>query len=346
MRAVKLASPGKIELVDVPVPEISDTEVLVKVAGAGLCHSDLHILHQDENWPFFGTTMGHETSGHIESVGSAVADVAVGDPVLVRAVWSCGSCRSCSAGRENACSVAGSRTMFPLTPGIGADGGWAEFIRVSARHVDSLAGLDVVSSAPLADAGLTPMHAINSTRHRLTDDATVVVIGVGGLGHLALQILAATSKARIIAVDVDAAKLDLARSRGAAMAIDAGSDVAAQVLDVTDQFGADVIYDFVGVQSTLDLARGAIAPEGAIRVVGLGGGSFPFNASLEGEVLPWGVDVQRPYGGAAVDQQEVLDLARAGRIEVETVTYPLEDAQRAIDDLEAGKISGRAILVP
>lgn len=346
MRAVKLVGPGRIEVQDVPVPEISDRDVLVKVAGAGLCHSDLHIVHQDESWPFFGTTMGHETSGHIHAVGADVTDLAVGDPVLVRAVWSCGGCRPCRAGRENACLVAGSRTMFPLTPGIGADGGMAEFIRVAAQHVDRIDGLDVVSAAPLADAALTPMHAINSTRDLLDDDATAVVIGVGGLGHMALQILGATAKTKVIAVDSDAAKLELALSKGADTVIDASANVAEQILDLTEGHGADVVYDFVGVQSTVDLATAVVAPSGALRLVGLGGGSFPFNASLEGEVLPWGVNVQRPYGGTASDQADVLAMASSRQIGVNVVTYPLDDAQRAFDDLEAGRISGRAVLVP
>ncbi len=346
MRAVKLVGPGRIEIQEVPIPEISDTEVLVKVAGAGLCHSDLHILHQDENWPFFGTTMGHETAGWVHVVGDAVTDLAVGDAVLVRAVWSCGECRPCRAGRENACAVNGSRTMFPLTPGIGADGGMAEYIKVSSKHADKIDGLDVVSAAPLADAALTPMHAINSTRDLLADDATVVVIGVGGLGHMALQILASTTKAKVIAVDSAPARLDLARSKGAAVAIDASTEVVAHVLEMTDEYGVDVVFDFVGTQPTIDLATSVVAPYGAVRVVGLGGGSFPFNASLEGEVLPWGVNVQRPYGGAGADQADVLNLARSGAIGVETVIYPLDDVQRAFDDLEAGRISGRAILVP
>ncbi len=346
MRAVRLVSAGRIEIHDVPIPEISEGEVLVKVAGAGLCHSDLHILHQDENWPFFGTTMGHETSGHIHAVGSDVTEVAIGDPVLVRAVWSCGGCRPCRAGRENACAVAGSRTMFPLTPGIGADGGMAEFIKVSAQHVDRIDGLDVASAAPLADAALTPMHAINSTRDLLADDATAVVIGVGGLGHMALQILGATAKTAVIAIDSDPAKLELASKKGAAVVIDAADKAAEQILEITGGYGADVVYDFVGVQPTIDLATAVVAPAGAIRIVGLGGGSFPFNASLEGEVLPWGVNVQRPYGGTASDQAEVLSMARVGDIGVETVRYDLDDVQRAFDDLEAGRISGRAVLVP
>lgn len=346
MRAVKLVSPGRIEIHEVPLPEISETEILVKVAGAGLCHSDLHILHQDETWPFFGKTMGHETSGYVHAVGAAVAGLSVGEPVLVRAVWACGGCRPCRLGRENACAVNGSRTMFPLTPGIAADGGMADFMKVEAQHVDRIDGLDVTRAAPLADAALTPMHAIASTMDLLDDEATAVVIGVGGLGHVALQILGAMAKSRRIAVDADPAKLELAAGRGAEVVINAAGDVAEQILDLTDGYGVDAVFDFVGIQETVELATAVVAPAGAVRLVGLGGGSFPFNASLEGEVLPWGVNVQRPYGGTASDQAAVLDLARAGDIAVETATYPLDEAQRAFDDLEAGRIPGRAVLVP
>ena len=345
MRALKLVGPGRIEIQEVPIPEISESEVLVKVVGAGLCHSDLHILHQDENWPFFGTTMGHETAGYVTAVGESVTDLEVGDPVLVRAIWSCGVCGPCLAGRDNACAVSGSRTMFPLTPGIGADGGMAEYIKVAAQHADKIEGIDVASAAPLADAALTPMHAINSTRNLLADDATVVVIGVGGLGHVALQILTAITKARVIAVDTNSAKLDLALSKGATVAIDAAG-AAEAILGLTDGYGAEVVYDFVGTQSTVDLSIAVVAPSGAVRIVGLGGGSFPFNASLEGEVLPWGVNVQRPFGGTGADQADVLTMVRSSEIKVETVTYALDDAQRAFDDLEAGRISGRAVLLP
>ncbi|TSD94067.1 NAD(P)-dependent alcohol dehydrogenase [Skermania sp. ID1734] len=346
MKALKLVAPGKIELRDVPVPKISDNEVLVRIAAAGLCHSDLHILHQDDSWPFFGTTMGHETAGFVESAGAGVNGIKPGDAVLVRAVWSCGTCRSCRNGRGNACSINGSRTQFPLTPGLAVDGGMAEFIKVDARHLNGIGALDPVAAAPLADAGLTPMHVINTVRARLADDATVVVIGIGGLGHVALQILAAVSNSQIIAIDADATRVNHATSYGADLALLAGEDAATRILAETDGFGADIVIDFVGVQPTIDLARQIVAPEGAIRIVGLGGGSFPFNASLEGEVLPWGVNVQRPYGGTEVDQTEVLQLADDGKVAVQTDTYPLADAQRAFDDLANGKLKGRAVLIP
>ncbi|HEY1973677.1 MAG TPA: alcohol dehydrogenase catalytic domain-containing protein, partial [Pseudonocardia sp.] len=128
MRAVKLVSPGTISLEQVEVPEPGPGEVLVRIAGAGLCHSDLHVLQQGEDWPFFGGTLGHEGSGWVETVGTGVDGFAKGEAVIVMVVWGCGQCRPCARGRENACAVNGTRTTFPTTPGLGPDGAMAEYM--------------------------------------------------------------------------------------------------------------------------------------------------------------------------------------------------------------------------
>jgi propanol-preferring alcohol dehydrogenase len=156
-----------------------------------------------------GMTMGHETAGHVASVGSGVTGVQDGDPVLVLLAWACGQCRTCHEGRDNACMAAG-RDSAPIGPGLGPDGGLADYLKARARHLTPLGSLDPSTAGPLADTGLTPMHAINGARHRLTPGSTVVVIGIGGLGHRGLQILAATTGARIIAVDTDQSTLDMA----------------------------------------------------------------------------------------------------------------------------------------
>lgn len=346
MHAVKLVGPGALRLEEAEVPQPGSGEVRVKIAGAGLCHSDLHVLHAGADWPFVGGTVGHEGAGWVDAVGADVDGLAEGDPVIVMVLWSCGSCRACIEGRENACEVNGSRTTFPTTPGLGPDGAMAEYMLVKARYLEKLGDLDPATAAPLADAALTPMHAINSARHRLTPGATVVVIGLGGLGHLGLQILAATTGARIIALDIDESKLAAACEHGADLVLKSDDDAAPRILDETGGYGADVVIDFVGVQPTVDLAAQVIAPEGLIRFVGLGGGKLSFGADPDGASLPWGVNVQRSFGGTRVDLLEVLALARQGKLTVETVRYPLADFQQAFDDLEAGRIAGRAILVP
>lgn len=346
MKAVTLVGPGTMELQDVPVPEIGPDEVLVKVAGAGLCHSDLHVLHMGEEWPFFGNTVGHEGAGWVERIGSEVKDLNEGDAVLVSVIWACGECRACVEGRDNACMVEGSRNMFPTVPGLGPDGAMAEYMAVKARHLDRLGDLDPVSAAPLADAAVTPMHAINSARQHLTPGSTVVVIAIGGLGHMGLQILKATTGARVIAIDSDPAKLDLARELGADLVLESNPEAAQRVLDETGSYGVDAVFDFVGVQPTVDLARQIVAPEGALRFSGLGGGTLEFPIDSAAEFLPWGVNVQRSFGGTRADQLQVIALAQQGKVTVQPVTYALDDFQQAFDDLEANRITGRAILVP
>lgn len=346
MRAVKLVGPGTLELREVPVPQVGPDDVLVKVGGAGLCHSDLHVLHVPAGSPLFGATLGHEGAGWVEQAGANVQGLRPGDAVLVSVIWACGRCRACVNGRDNVCMVNGSRDMFPTVPGLGPDGAMADYLIVNARQVDKIGTLDPVSAAPLADAGVTPMFAINSARAHLAPGSTAVVIGVGGLGHMGLLILTATTGARVIALDSDPAKLQLANDLGADLVLRSDADAVQQVLAETDGYGADAVFDFVGVQPTVDLATRIVAPEGAIRFAGLGGGSFTFNAEPSTGSLPWGVNVQRSFGGTRADQLQVIALAQQGKLTVETVTYPLEDFQRAFDDLAAGKVRGRAVLVP
>jgi propanol-preferring alcohol dehydrogenase len=344
MRALRLLAPGQIALRDVPVPTIEADEVLVQVAGAGLCHSDIHVLRS----PIprrTALTLGHETAGVVADIGREVREVAEQDRVLVYLVWACGQCRPCIQGRDNVCVRAG-RSGTPPCPGLGPDGGMAEYIKVKARYLEQLGDLDLVSAAPLADAGLTPMHAINGARHRLTPGATAVAIGIGGLGHMAVQLLKATSAARVIAVDSNEEKLDLARERGADVIVSVGEQTASDILDLTAGYGADAVFDFVGSQATVDLASRVIAPDGALRFVGLAGGSLRYPSDLAAPIVPWGVDVRRSYGGTRQDQRMVIDLARQGRIQVDTHVYSLDDGERAFADLEEGRVRGRAVLVP
>ncbi|TSE00445.1 zinc-binding dehydrogenase [Skermania sp. ID1734] len=346
MRAVKLTGPGTLGLEQTDKPEPGPGQVRVRVAGAGLCHSDLHVLHLGDAWPAFGGTVGHEGGGWVDAIADDVTDLAVGDAVVVNLIWSCGSCRACIEGRDNACTAASTRTGLPLTPGLGPDGSMAEYILVPARHAVSIGSLDPASAAPLTDAGVTPMHAINTVRDRLTPGATVVVIGLGGLGHIAVQILAAISASRIIALDTDPAKRSSAAEHGADLVLDSNDAAIETILTETNGTGADVVLDLVGVQPTVDIARRVVAAEGAIRFVGLGGGTLNFNVGVDSETLPWGVNVQRSYGGTRQDLTDVIALAQRGRISINTVTYPLDEYQQAFDDLEAGRVTGRAILVP
>lgn len=345
MRAVTYVKNNTVEIHDKPVPEIEPDEVLLKVGGAGLCHSDLAIIGMGDENPLIGGTLGHEVAGVIERVGAEVQKWSAGDAALVSLILSCGNCRECLSGRDNQCEVVSPRdSLAPLSPGIGAPGGMADYIAVKPHHLDPIGDLDPILAAPLADAGLTPMHAINTVRDRLKGDATVVVLGLGGLGHMGVQILLATTGARVIALDTDEQKLEYAKKHGA-VAMKSDAEASAKILEMTDGVGADVVFDFVGVQPTVDTARAVVRNGGAIRFVGLGGGSFEYITG-EGDALPWGVNIERAYGGTRSDIREVIALVQAGKVTVEVTKYPLDDALQAFADLEKGGIQGRIVLVP
>lgn len=346
MRAVTYARNETIEIRDKPVPEIEPDEVLLRVRGAGLCHSDINIIGRGDDHPLVGSTLGHEVAGTVQQIGSETRGWSLGDNALVALVLSCGQCRECLSGRDDQCVTAYPRgSMSPLSTGIGTPGGMADYIAVKARHLDPIGDLDPIAAAPLADAALTPMHAISTVKDRLTGDACVVTIGLGGLGHLAVQLLTATTAARVIALDVDPARLEYATARGADLVLLSDSTAAERILTETAGRGAHVVLDFVGTQATVDLATSIVAPGGAIRFVGLGGGSFSYRA-LNTPDLPWGVNIERTYGGTRSEVREVIALAQRGRIGVEVVRYPLDDAVRAFDDLRRGRVRGRAVLVP
>jgi propanol-preferring alcohol dehydrogenase len=345
VRALQLTKPTVIELTEVPDPTPGPGEVVVRVGGAGLCHSDLHVLHLPfEVFPL-PLTLGHEVSGHVHSVGAGVLQWKGGEPVLVHLAWACGVCRQCVAGRDNACMAVG-RHGSPPAPGLGPHGGMAEYVVVPARHLVDITGLDPVSSAPLADAGLTPYHAIAAELDRLVPGSTAVAIGLGGLGHMGVQLLHAMTAATIVAVDLDPAKLEVAARLGAAHTLLSDATTAGAILELTGGYGADVVFDFTGLQPTLDLAVACVMPTGAIRIVGLGGGSITYPGSGEGFTFPWGVSVTRAYGGTRRDLDEVVALARAGRIHVEVERHPLEDGPEVFERLERGEVAGRAVFVP
>jgi propanol-preferring alcohol dehydrogenase len=223
----------------------------------------------------------------------------------------------------------------------------AENVTVPARHLAHLGDLDPVSAAPLTDAALTPYHAIALSRDRLGPSSTVAVIGVGGLGHMAVQILQATSAATVVAIDTDEGRLRHATELGAGHAVPSDDHAPDEVLRLTAGRGADVVLDFVGSDATLALAAGCVATAGHVTVVGLAEGGLPVPAAAPPPAgLPWGCSVTKPYGGTRRDFQEVLALGRAGRIAVHVERFGLDEAASVLDRLERGDVDGRAVLVP
>ncbi|GGN76862.1 oxidoreductase [Nocardia rhizosphaerihabitans] len=346
MRAMQLTAPGTLELRTVPVPDIGPDDLLLRVGAAGICHSDSFVLSLPFPMSDKPLTLGHEIAGTIESVGPRVAGRSVGERGIVYLCWSCGECRECLRGNENVCLAAG-RTAMPPCPGLGPDGGMAEYVRIPARSFVPIGDMDFAQAAPLADAALTPMHAIRGASDQLWPGATAVAIGIGGLGHVAVQLLKAMTETRVIAVDVDADKLALATACGADIALQAGDATAAAILELTGGRGAEAVFDFVGADATAKLAVEAVAPNGAYRMVGLAGGVPGIDSGpAGGPGLPWGATVRKSYGGTRTDLLDAVALAAAGKVRAEIERFDLADARTAFDRLDSGAIRGRAVLIP
>ncbi|MET8038844.1 NAD(P)-dependent alcohol dehydrogenase [Streptomyces sp. NPDC005345] len=344
MKALQYRTIGAApEVVTVPDPEPGPGQVLLKVTAAGVCHSDIAVMSWPaESFPYaLPLTLGHEGAGTVAALGDGVSGVAVGDEVAVYGPWGCGICAKCAEGKENYCLRADELGIRP--PGLGAPGAMAEYLLVDdPRHLVPTDGLDPVAAVPLTDAGLTPYHAIKRSLPKLTPGSTAVVIGTGGLGHVAIQLLRAMTAARVIALDVSEDKLALARTVGAHEAVLSDAGAAAKVRELTGGLGAQAVFDFVGAEPTVRTAGAVAAVEGDISIVGIGGGALPVGFGT----LPFEVSVTAPYWGSRGELIEVLDLARAGAVSVHTETYSLDEAPLAYERLHAGKINGRAVILP
>jgi len=330
MRAFRLTRGSPAGFDDVPEPSPGPGEVVIRVAGAGACHSDIHLMDGLSIWadPF---TLGHENAGWIHAVGAGVDGWSAGDAVAVYGPWGCGRCRRCRTGFENYCER--SAEIPYAGGGLGRDGGMAPFMLVpSARSLVPLGDLDPVVAAPLTDAALTPFHAVKRSLHILEPGTTAVVIGVGGLGHMAVQIVKALSPARIVAVDVAQDKLDLAR--------DVGADLCVTPDKVTGP--AELVLDFVGSADTMQLGASLTKPLSHLTVVGLAMGTLPFNIIN----VRWEASVQTTYWGSVTELSEVIALARDGKIAAHVERFSLDNAPDAYLRMRDGTLRGRAVIVP
>ncbi|HET6503157.1 MAG TPA: NAD(P)-dependent alcohol dehydrogenase [Amycolatopsis sp.] len=335
------------ELVDVDDPRPGAGQVVVRIGGAGACHSDLHLMREFDAgqlpWgpPF---TMGHENAGWVHELGPGVTGLSVGQPVAVYGPWGCGTCPRCRLGIENYCENPEGAPSAGGGGGLGLDGGMAELMLVpDARHLVPLpAGLDPVAAAPLTDAALTPYHAVRRSWPKLAPGTAAVVIGVGGLGHLAVQLLKATTATTVIAVDTRSDALELAAQHGADHTFLAQDGTAHDIRAVTGGRGADVVLDCVGNDATLALGAAAARVLGDLTIIGLGGGTLPISFFA----VPYELSVQTTYWGSRPELIEVLELAANGLLESKITTFPLEHAMDAYRRLEAGDLVGRAVIVP
>jgi NAD+-dependent secondary alcohol dehydrogenase Adh1 len=339
MKAASLhAYHAPLELVDRPTPELAHpSDVLVRIGGAGVCATDLHAI--DGLMEPAGVTLprvlGHENAGWVAEIGAGVSTVAKGDAVLVYPPFSCGLCVACRRGNDMHCE----RHQFT---GLSVDGGFADYVLVSERSLVRLpAGVEPAAVAPHADAGLTAYHAVKRLAHLALPGSTAAVIGVGGVGHIALQLIRELGSSSVIAVDTDERRRRLAKELGADEIVD-GSAAAASVREATEGRGADLVFDFVGTDQTHAQAVAMLARGGTYSVIGYGGAISVPSAALV-------VDEHAVVGnlvGTWVDLWELLQLHAAGRVTLKTELHPLDAVNDVLQKLRDGEITGRAVLVP
>jgi NAD+-dependent secondary alcohol dehydrogenase Adh1 len=341
VKAVRIHGYHQRPVVDeVPEPAVKGPfDVVVKIGGAGVCRTDLHII--EGQWdaamhPALPYTLGHENAGWVHETGSAVTNVAVGDTVILHPTPTCGLCRACRAGNDMHCTD----NSFP---GLSHDGGMAEYLLTSARACVKLdPQTQPADVAALADAGITAYHAVRKAIPLLYPGTTAVVIGAGGLGHIGVQCLAALTATTIVVVDRNPDALKLAGQIGAHHTVAADGSQAGAVRELTGGRGADVVLDFVAEQGAEADGWAMTGGGGSYYVIGYGG-------TLQVPTLDI-ISTERNIIGNIVgtynDFAELMALAEGGRVTLHTRAYPLDAAADAFADLDAGRVRGRAILVP
>ena len=325
---------------DVPEPKATGPfDVVVKIGGAGVCRTDLHVV--EGQWAeITGVTLpytiGHENAGWVHEIGPAVTNVAVGDPVILHPTPTCGLCHACRAGDDMHCS----NNAFP---GIDCDGGMAEYLLTSARACIKLdPATRPEDVAALADAGITAYHAVRKAAPLLHPGTVCVVNGAGGLGHIGIQSLVALTATTIVVVDRNPDALKLAEKLGADHTVLADGKQVDAVLDLTGGDGAEVVLDFVAEQGAQQDAFGMTRRGGSHFVIGYGSnidiptiGIVSTERNIIGNLV-----------GTYNDLVELMVLAQQGKVTLHTKQYPLSSALEALADLDAGRVRGRAILVP
>jgi NAD+-dependent secondary alcohol dehydrogenase Adh1 len=341
MKAVRLHSYHKQPVIEeVPEPRATGPfDVVVKIGGAGVCRTDLHII--EEQWaeksgvtlPY---TIGHENAGWVHEIGSAVSNVDVGDTVILHPTPTCGLCPACRGGDDMHCD----NSTFP---GINTDGGMAEYLLTSARACIKLdPETRPEDVAALADAGITAYHAVRKAAPKLHPGTVCVVNGAGGLGHIGIQSLRALTATTVVVVDRNPAALDLAGEIGAHHTVLADGKHVEAVLDLTGGNGAEVVLDFVAEQGAQQDAFAMTRRNGSQFIIGYGS-----NIDVPTiDIISTERNIVGNLVGTYNDLAELMVLAQSGQVTLHTKKYPLDAALDALADLDAGNVRGRAILTP
>lgn len=333
----------KLESVDEPIAD-GPFDVIVRIGAAGLCRTDLHI--QEGQWAeksevVLPYTPGHENAGWVHEIGSGVTNVEVGDTVIVHPFISCGLCIPCRVGDDMHC-------LNGSFPGINRDGGFAEFLKTSARSVvkidsDPAHPMEPKDIAALADAGLTAIHAVKKAIPVLGAGTKVVVIGAGGLGHIGIQCLKAYTPAEVIVIDPSEKALALAGEMGADTTVQVdGQKHVDTIKEMTDGLGAEAIIDFVGEKGAIEDGINMVRDGGFYYVIGYGENiNIPTIDVISREISFIGNLV-----GTYKDLVDLMTLTAQGKVTLHTSTYPLDAINDAMADLDGGRLQGRGILIP
>jgi alcohol dehydrogenase, propanol-preferring len=338
MKAAVLHAIGEpLRVEEVPTPRPGPGQVLVKIAAAGVCHSDLH--QQDGSVPPHRVPliMGHENAGWVAGLGPGTEGLSEGDPVVVYGGWGCGQCGFCLGGQEQLCDGA-------RWGGLGPDGGYAEYLLVPAtRHLLPAGSLDLVQAAGLTDAGLSSYRAAKKALPYLTAGTTAVVIGAGGLGQYGIQYLKLMTSATVIALETSPVRRRLALSLGADHAIDgSAADALDQIRELSGGQGAAAVLDFVGIDATMQLGLASLTRQGLLVLVGLAGGTVPVGFFTQASEAA----VTTSTWGSRNDLAEVITLAQQGKVTATTESHRLDDINQVLERLEHGLVEGRAVIVP
>jgi len=342
VKAARLHAYGdeRLQLDEVPDPQIQGPhDVIIRIGGAGVCRTDLHVMEgiwrgiQDPALPY---TLGHENAGWVEEVGSSVTTLRPGDAVIVHPLKTDGVCPACRRGEDMHCEHA-------EFPGLNVDGGFAQYLKTVERSTLKLEeGLAPKDVAAYADAGLTAYRAVKKATLLLPPGARCAVIGIGGLGHIGVQCLRATSSAEIIAVDVSDEALQMARDMGADHIVKAGEDAVEQVRELTGGRGVEVVLDFVGELGTTAQGPAMLAVGGTYFVIGYGG-----RVDLAAiEIISREISVVGSLVGSFTELVELMALAAQGKVKLETREYGFQEVNVALAELRDGRLHGRGVLVP
>jgi propanol-preferring alcohol dehydrogenase len=342
MRAVRLTEFGKpLELQEIPIPDIREKDILVRVCAAGICHSDVHYRAGKSAMGRMPITLGHEVAGVVERVGAQVSNLSVGDRVCLHYNISCGECEYCQAGNDQFCA---SVQML----GHHVDGGYAEYIVVPARNAIHLPEeIPFEEGATLMCASATALHALS--KGRLKEGETVAVFGVGGLGMSAIQLAKAAGASQVFAVDIQHDKLELVSEYGAILVDASHLDAVEQIRKLTNNKGVDVALEMIGLRKTMEQAIDSVAYLGRAVMVGLNQQPISINTYMqvlgkEAEIigsndhllheLPILVDMRR---------RKILDTSR-----VVSQTIPLDAVKinQRLDDLEKFTTDVRMVITP